>query len=124
MAISSIKQVFPASSSNPESIMFIQNGSRCHAQVVDQPSIEPDWRSYIGRYNVGTKRKPLEYDVYKVVDNDPWGFEAVPADSESEWDKERRLRKMHEVNFHKNDVLSNVSDDELLEELRRRGYQV
>ena len=124
MAVSPVKQVYPSSTPNPESIMFIYNGYRCHAVVVDKLSIEPNWRNYIGRYDVGTKRKPLEFDVYKVADNDPWGFEAVPADAESERDKEARLHEAHTTDFYKNTVLSHVSDEELLAELQRRGYQV
>ena len=124
MAIDPVKQVFPAGTSNPTDIMFIHNGKRCHAEVVDKLSIEPTWRNYIGRFDVGTKRKPLEFDVYKVADNDPWGFEAIPADAESERDKENRLHQSHTTNFYKNTVLSNVSDEELLAELQRRGYQV
>lgn len=112
-ATSSIKQVFPVHSDNPTEIMFMYSGERCHATVVSELSVDPTWRRYIGRFNVGTSRTPKEYDIYRIDVSNPhldiWGFEAVPADSESEQNKENRLYKEHQENFNNNkfpDILS------------------
>ena len=105
-AVDRVKQVFPVHSDNPEEIMFIYLGHRCHAQVVDKLSVEPTWRRYIGRFDVGTKRKPKEYDIYRLDVSNPnldiWGFEAIPADSERELEKDSRLYSEHTENFKNN----------------------
>lgn len=52
-------------------IIFLYNDNRCHAQIVDQISVEKTWKTFVGEID--------GYEIYRTcgVLFNQFGFEAI-----------------------------------------------